>query len=152
MGSGMDDVIIREMRYSDLDELAVIEQASFSVPWTRGMLEEECFNSLARYRVIEYQGIIAGYIGMWHIMDEGHITNLAVRPEFRRRGFAGKLLQDLIDYAAENDINAITLEVRVSNIPAISLYESFGFQVEGRRKNYYADNGEDALIMWLKLR
>jgi len=146
------DVVIREIRYSDLDDLAAIEQASFSVPWTRGMLEEEYFNSLARYRVLEYRGTIAGYIGMWRIMDEGHITNLAVRPEFRRRGFARMLLKDLVDYARENGIGSLTLEVRVSNLPAISLYESLGFTVEGRRKNYYADNGEDALIMWLKLK
>ncbi|NLW02898.1 MAG: ribosomal protein S18-alanine N-acetyltransferase [Clostridiaceae bacterium] len=144
--------VIREMRYSDLDELAALEQASFSVPWTRGMLEEEYFNSLARYRVIECQETIAGYIGMWRIADEGHITNLAVRPGFRRRGFARQLLQDLIDYARKNHIGSLTLEVRVSNLPAIRLYESFGFRVEGRRKNYYADNNEDALIMWLRLR
>jgi ribosomal-protein-alanine N-acetyltransferase len=144
--------VIREMRYSDLDELAALEQASFSVPWTRGMLEEEYFNSLARYRVIECQETIAGYIGMWRIADEGHITNLAVRPGFRRRGFARQLLQNLIDYARKNHIGSLTLEVRVSNLPAIRLYESFGFRVEGRRKNYYADNNEDALIMWLRLR
>jgi ribosomal-protein-alanine N-acetyltransferase len=89
---------------------------------------------------------------MWRIADEGHITNLAVRPGFRRRGFARQLLQDLIDYARKNHIGSLTLEVRVSNLPAIRLYESFGFRVEGRRKNYYADNNEDALIMWLRLR
>ena len=140
--------VIREMRYSDLDELAALEQASFSVPWTRGMLEEEYFNSLARYRVIECQ-TIAGYIGMWRIADEGYHQPL--RPGFGR-GFARQLLQNLIDYARKNHIGSLTLEVRVSNLPAIRLYESFGFRVEGRRKNYYADNNEDALIMWLRLR
>ena len=84
-------------------------------------------------------------------MDEGHITNVAVRPEFRRKGFARKLLQDLIDHARTSGIKSLTLEVRVSNLPAIRLYESFGFKVEGRRKQYYADNREDALIMWLRL-
>lgn len=147
-----EQILIREMRYSDLDALEAVEQASFSIPWTRGMLEEELFNIRARYRVIEYQGTIAGYIGMWQILDEGHITNVAVRPEFRRMGLAKRLLQDLIDYARDNGIVSLTLEVRVSNLPAIRLYESFGFRTEGRRKHYYADNNEDALIMWLRLR
>lgn len=146
-----DEVFIRDMRESDLDALVAIEQASFSVPWTRNMLEEELDNSRARYRVLECQGAVVGYIGMWHILDEGHITNVAVLPEFRRRGFASRLMQDLIDYAKDSGIRSLTLEVRVGNLPAIRLYESFGFKVEGRRKHYYADNNEDALIMWLRL-
>ena len=79
-------IIIRKMRYSDLDDLEAVEKASFSVPWTRGMLEEEYFNIRARYRVIEFRGKIAGYIGMLRIMDEGHITNVEVRPEYSRKG------------------------------------------------------------------
>ena len=144
--------VIREMRYSDLDELAALEQASFSVPWTRGMLEEEYFNSLARYRVIECQETIAGYIGMWRIADEGHITNLAVRPGFRRRGFARQLLQDLIDYARKTISVPLPPKSGSAIFRPSGFYESFGFRVEGRRKNYYADNNEDALIMWLRLR
>lgn len=147
-----DQIILRQLRYSDLDDLVDIEQASFNVPWTKGMLEEEYFNSFARYTVLEYQGRIVGYLGMWKILDEGHITNVAVRPEFRRRGLARRLLQDLTDYALSVGIRSLTLEVRVSNTPAIKLYESFGFKVEGRRKHYYADNNEDALIMWLRLK
>lgn len=146
-----EQILIRDMRESDLDALAAIEQASFSVPWTRNMLEEELLNSRARYRVLEFQGAVVGYIGMWQILDEGHITNVAVLPEFRRRGFARSLMQDLIDYAKTEGIRSLTLEVRVGNLPAIRLYESFGFKVEGRRKHYYADNNEDALIMWLRL-
>ncbi|HOK43766.1 MAG TPA: ribosomal protein S18-alanine N-acetyltransferase [Thermoclostridium caenicola] len=146
-----DQILIRDMRESDLDAMAAIEQASFSVPWTRNMLEEELSNSRARYRVLEFQGAVVGYIGMWQILDEGHITNVAVLPEFRRRGFARRLMQDLVDYAKANGIRSLTLEVRVGNLPAIRLYESFGFQIEGRRKHYYADNNEDALIMWLRL-
>ncbi|SHJ30499.1 ribosomal protein S18-alanine N-acetyltransferase [Thermoclostridium caenicola] len=146
-----DQILIRDMRESDLDAMAAIEQASFSVPWTRNMLEEELSNSRARYRVLEFQGAVVGYIGMWQILDEGHITNVAVLPELRRRGFARRLMQDLVDYAKANGIRSLTLEVRVGNLPAIRLYESFGFQIEGRRKHYYADNNEDALIMWLRL-
>ena len=147
----MTEAFIKQMSFSDLDALMVIEQAAFKIPWTRGMLEDELYNRNAWYRVITFEGAIAGYAGMWKILDEGHITNVAIHPHYQRKGLATLLMQDLIDHAASSAIQAITLEVRVSNNPAIKLYESFGFKTEGRRKHYYADNHEDALIMWLKL-
>lgn len=142
---------IRQMCFTDLNELMAIEQASFTVPWTRGMLEDELYNSHAWYRVIEADNKIAGYAGMWKILDEGHITNIAVHTDYRRRGLARSLILDLIDHAKSCAIHALTLEVRVSNTPAVSLYEAMGFTVEGRRKRYYPDNREDALIMWANL-
>jgi ribosomal-protein-alanine N-acetyltransferase len=147
----MPEAITRPMCFSDIDRLVPIELASFTVPWTRQMLEDELYNGNAYYLVAEYRGQVAGYAGMWKIIDEGHITNIAVDPAFRRLGLASLLLEDLIAYAKAQGIQALTLEVRVSNTPAISLYEGKGFKVEGRRRKYYSDNNEDALIMWLRL-
>lgn len=141
----------RPMGFSDIDALVSLELASFSVPWSRQMLEEELYNPQACYRVLECQGRIAGYAGMWKILDEGHITNIAVHPDFRRNGYGRRLICELLDIARREGIIAVTLEVRVSNLPAISLYESLGFKQEGRRKRYYSDNNEDALIMWLRI-
>lgn len=151
LGDTMSDATTRPMCLADIDRLVPIELASFSVPWSRNMLEDELYNDKAYYLVAEYQGQVAGYAGMWQIFDEGHITNIAVDPAFRRRGIGSLLLDDLIAHARAQGIQALTLEVRVSNAPAISLYESKGFIAEGRRKRYYSDNNEDALIMWLRL-
>lgn len=142
---------IRSMEYNDLDAVLDLEQKCFDIPWTRGMFEDELFNPNAIYFVAEDRGKVCGYAGMWKIIDEGHVTNLAVHPDHRGKGFGKKLIQSLISYSKDNGINAITLEVRVSNIAAISLYESFGFARAGIRRQYYADNNEDALIMWLYL-
>ncbi len=151
LGDTMSDATTRPMCLADIDRLVPIELASFSVPWSRNMLEDELYNDKAYYLVAEHQGRVAGYAGMWQIFEEGHITNIAVDPAFRRLGIGSLLLDDLIAYAKAQGIQALTLEVRVSNAPAISLYESKGFIAEGRRKRYYSDNNEDALIMWLRL-
>lgn len=143
--------VIRQMCISDIDELMVLELACFTVPWSRGMLEDELYNSHAWYRVIEVESRIAGYAGMWKILDEGHITNIAIHPDFRKKGLATRLINDLIEHARSCAINALTLEVRESNTPALNLYKAMGFTVKGKRKRYYPDNREDALIMWLNL-
>ncbi|NLM74304.1 MAG: ribosomal protein S18-alanine N-acetyltransferase [Clostridiaceae bacterium] len=145
------ELIIRPMEHSDLESIMELEHLCFSIPWTRGMFEEELLNPGAIYIVAEVEGRICGYAGMWKVIDEGHITNIAVHPDYRRRGYGAALIENLISIARNNGINAITLEVRPSNRAAISLYERFGFKTFGRRKNYYADNNEDALIMWLNL-
>jgi len=139
------------MEYKDLDAVLDLEQKCFDVPWTRGMFEDELFNPSAVYLVAEDDGKVCGYAGMWKIIDEGHITNLAVHPDYRGKGYGKMLIQSLISYSRGNGISAITLEVRKSNIPAITLYESFGFDRAGLRKNYYPNNNEDAIIMWLYL-
>lgn len=141
--------IIRSMRYDDLDGILEVEDKSFSNPWTRGMFEDELYNLGAFYLVLEISGKICGYAGLWKIIDEGHITNVAIHPDFRRLGYSRLMINSLISHAKACGIIALTLEVRVSNAAAISLYESFGFRTLGRRKHYYPDNKEDALIMWL---
>lgn len=147
----MDDIRIRRMEAGDLDRLALLEARCFSIPWSRGMLEDELSNDRALYLVAESTGRITGYAGAWIVFDEGHITNVAVDPDFRRSGIGRRLLSALLEGLAGAGVTAATLEVRRGNRPAISLYEAFGFTVEGVRRGYYADNGEDALVMWARI-
>lgn len=145
------ELAIRSMKDKDLDGVHRVEQSCFSSPWTRNMFEDELYNLNAHYLIIEIERKIIGYVGFWKIIDEGHITNVAIHHDYRKLGYGKALITALIQKAKELDIIALTLEVRVSNIPAISLYESFGFVTSGCRKKYYQDNNEDALIMWLRL-
>ena len=96
------------------------------------------------------EGILVGYAGSWHILDEAHITNIAISTDFRRRKYGEALLKRIIDDCYKEKIKYITLEVRVSNTPAINLYSKYGFTSFGTRKGYYQDNNEDAMIMWTK--
>ena len=91
------------------------------------------------------------YAGLWTIMDEGHITNIAVDPSYRRMGIGSRLMESVIEIAQRSKLRGLTLEVRVSNTEAISMYKRFGFKIEGLRKNYYSDTHEDAFIMWYYL-
>ncbi len=140
------------MRPEDLDEVLAIERASFSMPWTRGaFLYEIGQNRVARCRVMRQGGSIVGYLCVWEIADEIHVTNVAVHPTRRRQGIARTLLAGLLAEAPARDVRLIVLEVRPSNREAISLYESFGFRVTGRRRGYYYDTGEDAFVMETRL-
>ena len=132
------------MTADHLDEVAELERLCFSVPWSRNMLAEELENALSAMLVaLDDQGHVAGYAGLQVILDEGYITNVAVRPDCRRRGVAGQILQV---FQAQN-LAFLTLEVRASNQAAILLYGSRGFRGMGRRKNYYEHPREDAIIM-----
>lgn len=143
---------IRWMRLEDLDRVMEIETLAFKTPWLRASFENELLmNNLARYFVCEVAGVVGAYIGFWHIVDEGHITNVAVHPDYRRQGLAKALIEALISHARGQGIVALTLEVRVSNREAISLYEGYGFVGQGIRPKYYQDTNEDALIMWASL-
>jgi ribosomal-protein-alanine N-acetyltransferase len=131
--------------------MAEMDILCFSAPWSEESFEKEIReNRLAFYIVAEINGIMVGYAGLWCIVDEGHITNVAVHPDFRRRGIGEALVSVLLDHTVRNGILSHTLEVRASNEAAITLYSKFGFQPAGFRKNYYEDNGEDAIIMWRK--
>ena len=145
------DVRIIPMKNQHLDEVAELERICFSTPWSRNMLAEELNNALAAFLVAEDdQGHVVGYAGLHVVLDEGYITNVAVRPECRRQGIAGKLLQVFLDFAAANHLAFLSLEVRASNYDAIALYGSRGFRSVGRRKNYYEHPREDAIIMTLE--
>ena len=141
-------VRIVPMTADHLGEVAELERLCFSVPWSRNMLAEELDNALSAMLVaLDDQGRVAGYAGLQVILDEGYITNVAVRPDCRKQGVASKLLQVFLDFAQANHLAFLTLEVRASNYPAIALYGSRGFRGVGRRKNYYEHPKEDAIIM-----
>ena len=141
-------VRIVPMNADHLDEVAELERICFSTPWSRNMLAEELDNACSAFLVAEDDaGRVVGYAGLQVILDEGYITNVAVRPECRRNGIAGKLLQVFLDFGQANHLAFLTLEVRASNYGAIALYGGRGFRTVGRRKNYYEHPQEDALIM-----
>lgn len=143
----------RLMQMADIDQICGIEQEAFTSPWTAAAFQNELANNLfARYLVMERDGEIIGYGGMWLITDEAHITNIAVRADYRGRKLGEKLLRELQETARVMGANRMTLEVRVSNYVAQRLYEKMGFVSTGVRKGYYSDNMEDALIMWAELK
>ena len=141
-------VRIVPMNSDHLDEVAELERICFSTPWSRNMLAEELDNALSAFLVaLDARGRVAGYAGLQVVLDEGYITNVAVRPDCRRQGVASQLLQVFLDFAQGNRLAFLTLEVRASNYDAIALYGSRGFRSVGRRKNYYEHPREDAVIM-----
>lgn len=146
------ELSFRQLNGEDLPALYDIELASFNHPWTmeayRKELEE---NPLALYWGCFSQQQLLAFAGLWQILDEGHITNIAVAPQYRRRGIGEWLLRRVaVELQARNGI-ALTLEVRSHNQAAIALYEKLGFRNAGRRKGYYDDPPDDALIMWWNL-
>ena len=141
-------VRIVPMTADHLDEVAELERICFTTPWSRNMLAEELDNYLSAFLVaLDDNGKVAGYAGLQAVLDEGYITNVAVFPEYRRRGVAAQLLSVFENFARGSHLAFLTLEVRPSNTAAIALYESFGFRQAGRRKNYYDLPKEDALIL-----
>ena len=142
-------LIIRKAEESDVPAVEAVEKACFSVPWSYESLYHDILeNKLAFYIVAEIDGKVCGYVGVWKIFDEGHITNVAIAPEYRRMHIASAMLSVLFDVTGAQGIESYTLEVRAGNQAAIALYEGFGFREAGLRKGYYEDNGEDAIIMW----
>lgn len=145
-------VQIVPMNGDHLDEVAELERLCFPDPWSRNMLKEELENDLAAFLVaLDEQGTVVGYAGLQVVLDEGYILNVAVRPDCRRQGVAGQLLNVFLNFAKGNQLAFLTLEVRASNYAAIALYGSRGFRGMGRRKNYYEHPREDAVIMTLDL-
>lgn len=142
-------MLTRKMQLSDVSEVYKIEVKSFSMPWSLESFEKEItINKAAHYFVIEVSNKVVGYMGIWKILDEGHITNIAIDPEYRGRRYGAELLKFVLDQMQQVGVESFTLEVRESNEVAIRLYESFGFVTMGVRKKYYTDTQEDALLMW----
>lgn len=148
----MEDVTFRLMNVDDVEDVYRIEEASFAIPWSRDAFVNEMVNNrFARYVLIEMNEQVIGYCGLWIIVDEGHITNIALLPQFRGKKLGEALMKEVLAFATENGAKTLTLEVRPSNDSALGLYQKLGFQKGGIRKNYYADNNEDALVMWVNL-
>lgn len=146
----MEDIFISKMTSEDLKSVYEIDKEAFPIPWRESSFEEELNNLLATYLVAKINDEIVGYIGMWFIIDECHITNIAVAKKHRRKGVAKALIKEMLKLCKEHLVTYILLEVRANNIPAQKLYENFGFKVDGIRKAYYKnpDNTrEDAILM-----
>ncbi len=143
------NIRIVPMNADHLDEIERLERICFSRPWSRRMLAEELENQCAAFLVAEdgETGAVLGYAGLLVVADEGYITNVAVFPEYRRRGVAACILEIYLNFARANQLAFLTLEVRPSNEAAIALYQRHGFEEVGRRKNYYDLPKEDALIL-----
>ncbi|PWW17653.1 ribosomal-protein-alanine N-acetyltransferase [Cytobacillus oceanisediminis] len=142
----------RFMNEQDIDDVLEIEQKSFATPWSREAFYNELTqNQFAVYVVLEEEEKVIGYCGVWIVVDEAHITNVAMLPEYRGRKLGEALMRKIIEVAVEMGAKTMTLEVRVSNFTAQSLYRKLGFQDGAIRKNYYTDNQEDALVMWVNL-
>lgn len=133
-----------------IDDVAVIDESCFHIPWTKNDFAREIKeNKLAIYFVaINECDKAVAYAGMWHVINEGHITNVAVLPEYRGQGLGDLLMDSIDDKAVELEMIGVTLEVRISNYAAQKLYTRHGYKPEGFRKKYYTDTNEDAVIMW----
>lgn len=144
------DIIFKEMQPAHIDRVIEIEEASFPTPWSRQAFSYEVLNnSFAHYTVALHGKRVVGYVGMWLILDEAHITNLAVHPDFRHQGIGRALMLEAMRLAFISGVCRIMLEVRPSNMAARNLYSSLGFYEQGLRRRYYTDTGEDAIIMWI---
>lgn len=140
---------VRPMTLDDLDGVMAVEQESFLTPWSRSAFEEELVkNRLARYLVALDGETIVGYAGTWLVINEAHVTNVAVHAGRRREGIGRLLMEALMQMARDAGMESMTLEVRVSNEAAKTLYQQLGFVSVGIRKNYYSETKEDALILW----
>ena len=140
-------MMIVRMNESHVKAVAELEKICFSDPWSENSVASELKNKLALWLVAEEEGKVAGYIGSQTCTDESDVMNVAVHPDFRRRGIAETLVNALVEELSAIGSRCLTLEVRAFNVPAISLYEKLGFAQIGRRKNYYRNPREDALIM-----
>ena len=141
-------VSFRKMTRKDIARIAELEKLCFPSPWSEAALRSEVSNMMAYYGVLEYENIIAAYGGMWVVLGEAHITNVAVAPQYRKLGFGREIMLHLMRMAVGKKATAMTLEVRESNTVAQNLYFSLGFERVGERKGYYSDTGEAAWIMW----
>lgn len=144
------NIKIEKMREEHITDIAALEKECFSQPWSEVSLREELNKENANFLVaVNEDALVVGYIGFNLVLDEGYITNIAVVPTFRRYGVAQNLLNEIIAFAQSQGLSFVSLEVRASNAAAISLYEKFGFEKVGLRRNFYALPQEDAVIMEL---
>ncbi len=140
---------IREMLVSDIDAVYEIEKEQFVVPWTKDSFKKDlCENFCANYFVATIDDVVVGYLGIWHVITEGHMTNVAVSKKHEGKGIGKMLIERMIDFATSKEMIGITLECSTVNEKALYLYKKYGFIIEGERKNYYEVTNEDCYIMW----
>ena len=146
----MSEFVISKLTKDDLEGIYEVEKQSFPIPWPISSFEEELKNLLATYLVVKDENKIIAYIGMWFVMDECHIMNIAVLPDYRRQGIATSLIQEMFKLCQEHETHYVMLEVRKENLSAQNLYKKFGFTEEVVRKEYYKNpdgTREDAIVM-----
>jgi|SRR5699024_9678731 len=149
----MKTISIRDMRIEDVPKVMNVDAGSFPAPWTKEIYEQELIeNDFAYYFVMttESEDII-GYVGLWIIFDDAQITNIAVHEDYRGKKIGEKLFAFALSYAFQRGAQKLSLEVRPSNLVAKNMYHKFGLKKGGIRENYYPDNGEDAIVMWIRL-
>ena len=142
------NIVIEKMTSKDIDGVFEVEKNCFEDYWSKDAFKKELTNDVARYLVAKIGDKVVGYVGIWFVIDEGHITNVAVHEDYRGQKIGDKLIQSLVKLCKESNILSMTLEVRVSNVVAQNLYKKYGFKLAGIRKEYYSNNKEDAMIMW----
>ncbi len=142
-------MIIRAMQLKDVEGVLNVEHLSFAIPWSEAAFQHEVTgNPFSRYYVLtDDADRVLAYAGMWIVIDEAHVTNIAVLPELRGHGWGKKLMQKLVEEADACGVLFMTLEVRVSNVVAQNLYSQFGFKYQTIRSAYYSDNHEDAMVL-----
>ena len=150
-------IVVERMSIAHVEAVHAIELESFSIAWSKqSFVQELTKNKLAFYFVAKdvdgKTDKVVGYAGLWHVVTEGHVTNVAVAPACRGKGIGSMLVERILAFAVEKDMIGVTLEVRVGNKAALSLYKRHGFLSAGIRKNYYTDTGEDAIVMWRYLK
>lgn len=150
----IDTITYRKMTIDDIDGVLKIEEEAFSLPWTKDAFMQEMTTNLHAYYVVAENEAhqIVGFCGMWIVMDESHITNVAVTEHVKGQGIGEGLMREAIRVSKEHGVVLMTLEVRVSNTIAQNLYRKLDFQNGGIRKGYYSDNLEDGLVMWVKFK
>ena len=143
---------IREMKLEDVPQVAAIERLCFSAPWNENMIISSWESRLSCWLIAEIDGCVVGYVGSEAVLDSADMMNIAVAPEYRKRGIAEALIKALVEHLQQRDILFLLLEVRVSNAPAIALYNKLCFEQVGRRPKYYTNPREDALILRKELK
>ncbi|OPY58265.1 MAG: ribosomal-protein-alanine N-acetyltransferase [Pelotomaculum sp. PtaU1.Bin035] len=142
------NIAFKKMCPEHISQVVEIEQASFPAPWPQQVFTSEIQNEFAHYIVAAVNEQVIGYGGMWLVLDEAQVTNVAVHPAYRMNNIGKMIMLELMRRAILMGIDKMTLEVRLSNLVARHLYASLGFEKKGMRKKYYLDNNEDAIIMW----
>lgn len=146
------EIRFRYMAIEDIDAILEVEVATFTMPWSKSAFYNELIsNRFATYVVVEVDHKVVGYCGVWVIIDEAQITNIALLPQYRGQKIGEALMRTGMQFARMRGARKMSLEVRVSNEPAQGMYRKLGFQPGGLRKNYYTDDHEDALVMWVRL-